>query len=217
VLLALRLLYESQPKGYSLGLRVPDPALAALPELLGPGDAEVTAQRASFPWVTSIDASIFYHHVASVSFVLQQWVGPRIDWDESFVVPIRDTTIDFWPVPVFFHPIHPLRAGRPYLMSRVIVPPKEASKQYTQNIDFSDQMASGETITSTTVSCTVYSGVDPTPSAVLGSTTVSGQTLNQVLTGGVAGVIYQVVLQANTSASQQLIKSFFLAIVPPLT
>ncbi len=87
----------------------------------------------------------------------------------------------------------------------------------TSNIffNFGTRLAVGETISSASVTCAVYSGTDASPSSVIsGSATISGAQVTQKVTGGTLGVTYKLVCTANTSASQVLLLTSFLVIVP---
>lgn len=69
-----------------------------------------------------------------------------------------------------------------------------------------DNLATGETISSATVTATVHSGTDATPSAIIsGAVTISGSTVTQKIIGGVSGVVYKLRCSATTSASRTLI------------
>lgn len=81
--------------------------------------------------------------------------------------------------------------------------------------DFTSELAPSETISSATVTATVYSGTDGSPSAIInGADTTSGPRVTQSITGGVAGVIYYVVCSATTSASQILRRVGYIAVLP---
>ena len=101
-------------------------------------------------------------------------------------------------------------------MTRVEQPPKLAGATQTYQWDFASLLAAGETISSAAATASVYSGTDATPSTILsGSPSSSGTVVSQNLTGGTLGVIYQVLVQIVTSASQTLQLSSLVAIVPP--
>lgn len=81
--------------------------------------------------------------------------------------------------------------------------------------DFSSFLGSAETISLAVANCVVWSGTDAAPTSVLtGGTTISGGLVTQLVTGGVAGVIYAVQMVATTSVGQVLTISGFLAVVP---
>ena len=99
---------------------------------------------------------------------------------------------------------------------RVEMPAKIASEVKSYTCDFSDLLGS-ETISTQTVTATVYSGTDSNPSAIIsGSASKSGSIVTQLITGGVAGVIYDVTWAITTSGGQTLKKSGYLAVVPDL-
>lgn len=84
--------------------------------------------------------------------------------------------------------------------------------------DFTNSLASGETISTQSVAATVYSGTDANPSAILsGSATASGKIVSQKLTTAVSGVLYQLVCTITTSAGNNYQQSSYLAVVPALT
>lgn len=84
--------------------------------------------------------------------------------------------------------------------------------------DFTSSMAASETISTQSVAASVYSGVDANPSAIIsGAASASGKLVSQSITGGVSGVIYQLVCTITTSLSKTLQQSSYFAVVPPLT
>lgn len=100
--------------------------------------------------------------------------------------------------------------------------PQALSKKVGETIpatwDFSAQLAVGETISTRTVTATVYSGVDAAPSAIIsGAATSSGAVVTQKITAGVSGVIYQLLCQITTSLSNTFQISSYFAVVPALT
>jgi flagellar biosynthesis protein FliR len=96
-------------------------------------------------------------------------------------------------------------------MARVITQPKPASDTIKVTFNFLSQMAVGETIVTASCIATVYTGVDASPSSIIsGVSSISGQTVTQALTGGIAGVVYQVVCTITTSTGQTLTQSTYL-------
>ena len=90
-------------------------------------------------------------------------------------------------------------------MSRLQFPPKLLGETAGYVFDFVSRLGASETISSSSVAVTVYSGVDATPSAMLsGTTSNAGTQVTQNLKGGVAGVVYQVMCTIVTSAGQTL-------------
>lgn len=105
-------------------------------------------------------------------------------------------------------------------MNRVIFPSKRLGETIIPNpspFNFTSQLAVGETISSATVTASVYTGVDANPSAIIsGSATISGAVVSQKITGGVLGVIYELLCAAVTSAGQTIQLAGYLAIIPDL-
>jgi len=103
-------------------------------------------------------------------------------------------------------------------MSRVIFSPKLASSTETYTFDFTSRLAPTETISTASCTVQVYSGVDGSPSSMLsGSAAISGAQVGQLLTSGVAGVIYEILCSAHTSVGQTLYLSAYLAVIPELS
>jgi hypothetical protein len=87
-----------------------------------------------------------------------------------------------------------------------------------QVFDFTSNLAIGETISTATCTCTVFSGIDGSPSSVInGAASISGTQVTQSLTGGVVGVIYNIQCSVTTSTSQTLQMQGLLAIIPVAT
>jgi len=102
-------------------------------------------------------------------------------------------------------------------VSRCQILPKFAGEIRNQTFDFISSLAASETISTQVTTCTVYSGVDASPSSVImGAATASGTIVTQKIGGGVAGVIYELLCKITTSAGQTLELSGYLAIVPDL-
>lgn len=90
-------------------------------------------------------------------------------------------------------------------MSRTILGGKTSGETVKEPFDFTSRLAAGETISTATVTATVYSGTDATPSALIsGSTSISGAVVTQAITGGTTGNIYQLACAITTSAGQTL-------------
>lgn len=103
-------------------------------------------------------------------------------------------------------------------MSRSILSPKQQGATKTTTFDFTSDLAIGETISTQVVAASVYSGVDGTPSGIIsGVASASGAIVSQKITGGVVGVIYQLLCTITTSLGQTLIQSAFLTIIPDVT
>ena len=103
------------------------------------------------------------------------------------------------------------------MSSRAILDPKLLGETKTITFDFTSNLAIGETVSTQTVTATVYSGTDASPSGVIsGSASTSGAVVSQKITGGVLGVMYELLCQITTSLGQTLQQSAFLAVVPDL-
>lgn len=104
-------------------------------------------------------------------------------------------------------------------MSRIVLEPKLVGETRTVTFDFSSRLAVGETISTQAVTCALangYSG-DASPSSVIsGSASASGAVVSQKLTGGVSGMVYDLICTVTTSAGQTLLLSAYLAVVPEL-
>ena len=100
-------------------------------------------------------------------------------------------------------------------MNRVELPNKTSTEVKNLTFDFSSLLASGETISTKTVTAAVYSGTDATPSGIIsGSASNSGAVVTQAITGGTVGVIYELTCTVTTSASQTLVLVGYMAVIP---
>jgi hypothetical protein len=99
-------------------------------------------------------------------------------------------------------------------MSRVTFPPKLVGETVNLTFDFISRLGSSETISTQSTTCTVYSGVDASPSSVIsGAASASGTVVTQGITGGVAGVIYSLKCTITTSLTQTLSMTGMLAVL----
>ncbi len=82
-------------------------------------------------------------------------------------------------------------------------------------VNFSDRLQFGETINGAAVSISVFSGTDPSPSSLLSgiATYDTSGNVTQVLTGGIAGVIYNVVYIVTGTGSHNYVKVGQLAVL----
>ena len=104
------------------------------------------------------------------------------------------------------------------MSGRAQLDPKLAGSTRTYTFDFTSDLAVGETISTETVTATVYSGTDASPSSLIsGSASASGAVVSQKIAGGVVGVIYELLCTITTSAGQTLTKAGFLAVVSDLS
>lgn len=99
--------------------------------------------------------------------------------------------------------------------TRVSFQPKLAGETTTLTFDFAARLGVSETISTQVTTCAVYSGTDANPSAVIsGAASASGTVVSQNVTGGVVGVMYQLVCTITTSLGQTLQMSGFFTVVP---
>jgi hypothetical protein len=100
---------------------------------------------------------------------------------------------------------------------RIIIPAKKLGETVILPFDFISKLQPSETILSATCVVSVYTGTDPSPSSMIsGVPMISGTVVNQLVTGGVLGVIYDILARATTSLSQVIELSGYLALVPDL-
>ena len=100
-------------------------------------------------------------------------------------------------------------------MARQVTPSQYSAERRGIRFDFLSQLRPGDTIISSVVTATVYSGVDATPQMIIsGGTVVSGTIAEQAVTGGIPGVIYDLSCAAMTANSNTLVINTFLAILP---
>ncbi len=99
-------------------------------------------------------------------------------------------------------------------MKNTNIQSKLVNETVSIDFDFSSMLSIGETLVSGAVTVDVFSGLDNSPSSILdGSESLSGATISQDITGGVAGVIYVLNCAATTSKGQELILQGKLAVV----
>ena len=95
--------------------------------------------------------------------------------------------------------------------------PKLSGDTASVTFDFTSRLGSGETISTSSVAASTYSGTDASPSAIIsGSASASGAVVSQNITAGTAGVIYELLCTITTSAGQTLTMSAYLAVIPDL-
>jgi hypothetical protein len=100
-------------------------------------------------------------------------------------------------------------------MTQQIFPPKLQGSLVQLTFDFSSLLPSGQTLSTPTTTAAVYSGVDPTPSSIIsGADAVSGTSVTQNITDGVAGCTYLLTCSCTTSGSLTLVRQGFLTIIP---
>jgi len=100
---------------------------------------------------------------------------------------------------------------------RIILMPKKVSETAIRPFDFISRLGSGELIQSAVTTASVYSGVDPSPALIInGSAAIFGTIVNQSLTAGRLGVIYELLCTIRTSKGQILAMSAFWTVEPDL-
>jgi hypothetical protein len=100
---------------------------------------------------------------------------------------------------------------------RVIISSKKLSEILVEQVDFISQLSPGETILTAVCTCTVYTGVDANPSAMIsGGATIAGTIVSQLVTGGVLGTIYEFLTTVTTSLGQKIELAGYLAVIPDL-
>jgi len=103
-------------------------------------------------------------------------------------------------------------------MNRIIIPAKRQGETLNQQFDFLSQLAVGETISTKVTTCTVFTGVDASPSSVInGAASNSGSIVTQSITGGIVGVVYILVCTITTSLSQTIKLAGYLYVEPDLS
>ena len=83
---------------------------------------------------------------------------------------------------------------------------KDPSEVVRLGIDFANLLATGETISTATVTCRTAAGVDTTTAMISGSKVISGSIVRQLVQGGSAGTTYKLSFLVTTSAGQTLIE-----------
>lgn len=100
-------------------------------------------------------------------------------------------------------------------MTLLIFPSKTAAEIIPYVFNFSDKLQFGETVTGSAVTCTVFSGTDVNPTAMIGTITNSGTSVSVNITGGIAGNLYILVCVVTASNSHNYSKEGRLAVIAP--
>lgn len=101
-------------------------------------------------------------------------------------------------------------------MTLIVLPSKAVGETIPVTFNFLDLLEFGESITGATVSATVFAGTDASPGDLISGVPVKTSIdVVQVITGGVSGVIYQIVCTVTTSDSNVLTKEARLAVITP--
>lgn len=89
---------------------------------------------------------------------------------------------------------------------RTIWPAKDPAERLVATFDYREELDTGETITGAAVTCTLLSGTDANPEAVLyGTPTIVDGTVLQFFTGGVDGAVYTLRCQATLSPTGRVL------------
>ena len=110
------------------------------------------------------------------------------------------------------------------MTNRVQIPPKRLGETVilgangNSPFNFISSLGPTETIATAVVTCTVYSGTDLAPAAVINgvAATIVGQQVQQKVTAGVLGVIYELACSVLTSLGQTLELVGYMAVIPDL-
>jgi hypothetical protein len=168
-----------------------------------PPQIDLTIQSQVFP--AQFRALIFGPTVSPNPFVPAQFditVNGTQIWTPSTFSPSG---------PIIIPPQPTIKGGR------VILSSKKPSEIIIEQVDFISQLGQGETILTAVCTCTVYTGVDANPSAMIsGAATFSGTVVSQLVTGGVLGTIYEFLATVTTSLSQKIELAGYLAVIPDL-
>lgn len=93
--------------------------------------------------------------------------------------------------------------------------PKRVVEVVPAIFDFSEDLLSGETISTATCTVSVFTGVDSSPSSLLYQTvTVIGDTCEQKIQQGLPGVIYSILMAVTTSSLRVIEQVMRIAILP---
>lgn len=83
--------------------------------------------------------------------------------------------------------------------------PKDPTSVEFFTVDFVRQLSTGDTITGSTIVCSVLAGVDPAASTMpQGAAVISGTNVSWSIRNGVAGVHYQLEFTATTLLGETL-------------
>jgi hypothetical protein len=88
------------------------------------------------------------------------------------------------------------------------LPPKDSAESVMIEIDFSTEMAAGETISSALLSMRLVAGTDPNPGAMLaGAAAIVGRSVYQRASGGIDGNDYRLRCVAHISSGNILVRA----------
>ena len=96
---------------------------------------------------------------------------------------------------------------------------KYAAERLPLTINMQGRCASGETISTATVTATVGTGTDPTPAAIIDgpASVINGQEVRQFIKDGLPGVTYNLQVAAVTSLGSTYIDRVVIAVLPTVT
>lgn len=101
-------------------------------------------------------------------------------------------------------------------MATQILSTKNTAEELTIEFDMLSRLKVGETVATATVTCGVYSGTDPSPSAmIVGLAVVSGSIVKQKVIGGLVGNVYLLTCTARTSLNDLVINQGKLVVLTP--
>ena len=99
-------------------------------------------------------------------------------------------------------------------MSRITLPVKYSSEAVSTVFDFISRLGVSQSISTATMTVTVYSGNESSPSLTAGSGSISGTKVTSILSGGLLGATYNVQCAITTSLGQTLDIQAFQVISP---
>jgi hypothetical protein len=135
-----------------------------------------------------------------------------------YSVPVTDVYVDLTGIEVNIYQ-GTLRAEVIKFVGRIVTIPKliGATAQLDPPFDFSLSLDAGETLLTASVTSTVYTGVDPAPAAIRsGLPVIDGNRVDQLMTGGVEGCVYELLCTVTTSLGQTLQQATYFYIEPNL-
>lgn len=100
-------------------------------------------------------------------------------------------------------------------MNKIIFDSKAVGETQPYIVNFSDRLQFGEGINGAVVTASVFSGTDPSPSSIISgaATYDTAGNVTQQLTGGIAGVIYNIVYIVTGTGSHNYIKVGQLSVI----
>jgi hypothetical protein len=181
------------------------------------------------------DSKVFYQPPTSVQPSRRYWLNGTLPQSQQLYelnrskvssrnaanlpnIPIANVYVDLVGIEVNIYQ-GTLRPEVKKHVGRIVTEPKliGAIAQLTPPFDFSLSLDAGETLLTARVTSTVYTGVDPTPSAIRsGSPVIDGNRVEQVMRGGVEGCVYDLLCTVTTSLGQTLQQATYFYIEPNL-